>query len=398
MSGRGRAWLWAGVAVVAIAVGLAVCLARPDPAGIRKRAAEGAPARRADTTAAAAVLPQLRDPTPRDRLMRAEAARGVGRTDDALTELARIPEEDSGAPRALVMAAEIDLRRDRVARGEAALQRALRRDPKLAAAHRLLIYIDGMLLRRRALDEHFRALQGLGPLTFDNIFRTGAWSATPSGSRTSGSRTFGGSWRPTRPTGRHAWRWPRPSASLAAGTRRPRYWPLSRSTTPTQQGRSRPGSRLDAGDEAAADALLAEGPLGSPRAGARHPRPARRRARGDAEAAVRHFSCAAFAAEPDDRDTVFGLGAAADDDRRLPGGRRAPLLRRSKRGADTLGALLTRAANPAARRDPAVLRALGAACEAAGRLPEARAWYDLAVGLDASDTAAQAALRRLKPQ
>ena len=73
---------------------------------------------------AAASLAMLRDPTPRDRLMRAEAARGIGRPDEALDELARIPDDDPASTRALVMAAEVELRRDRIAKAEAALKRA----------------------------------------------------------------------------------------------------------------------------------------------------------------------------------------------------------------------------------------------------------------------------------
>jgi hypothetical protein len=42
------------------------------------------------------------------------------------------------------------------------------------------------------------------------------------------------------------------------------------------------------------------------------------------------------------------------------------------------------------------MRALGAACEAVHRLPEARAWYNLAVQANALDAEAQKALYRLR--
>ena len=149
---------------------------------------------------------------------------------------------------------------------------------------------------------------------------------------------------------------------------------------------------LDRGDDRAVEAILAGGP-------ADHPELARLRGRfalahRDGPAAVRHFR-AAYAAEPDDRDTVFGLGTALA----LVGDRAAaaPFLRDSK-AYDTLGALMTRAANPANHKDPALLRALGAACEAVHRLPEARAWYDLAVQTNPVDEEAQKALYRLKPR
>ena len=41
---------------------------------------------------------------------------------------------------------------------------------------------------------------------------------------------------------------------------------------------------------------------------------------------------------------------------------------------------------------------LGAACEAAGRLGEARAWYRLAIARDPLDEASQRALYRLGPR
>ena len=48
------------------------------------------------------------------------------------------------------------------------------------------------------------------------------------------------------------------------------------------------------------------------------------------------------------------------------------------------------------KADPALWHRLGAACEAAGRLPQARAWYLLAVRHDPLDSGAQQALHRLK--
>ena len=48
------------------------------------------------------------------------------------------------------------------------------------------------------------------------------------------------------------------------------------------------------------------------------------------------------------------------------------------------------------RGDAALLRALGAACEKIHRLPEARAWYRLAIDLNPLDPVAQKALYRLE--
>jgi hypothetical protein len=47
------------------------------------------------------------------------------------------------------------------------------------------------------------------------------------------------------------------------------------------------------------------------------------------------------------------------------------------------------------RDDPTAWRELGALCEAAGRLPEARAWYLLVIAKDPLNIPAQEALFRL---
>jgi tetratricopeptide (TPR) repeat protein len=383
---------WAAVAVVLIgALGaLGAWRARgrleADPERIRREAE--ADIRDGRYERAAAALARLREPTSRDRLARAEAARALGRPDEALAELAAIPDGDPAAPRARLMTGEIELRRDRIRRGEEALQAALKLDPTLVPAHRQLIYVDGMLLRRRQLNEHFHALARLGPLNFTDVFnwcltRNAVWephervgdlrrfvAADPDdrGSRVSLAETL-------RQIGR------RDEATRVLSV-------LPDSDPDARAVRAR--IALDRGDDRAVEAILAEGPVD-------HPELARLRGRfalahGDATAAVRHFR-AAYAAEPDDRDTAFGLGTALA----LVGDRAAaePFLRDS-RAYDTLGALMTRAANPANRKDAALLRALGAACEAVRRIPEARAWYNLALQANPLDEEAQKALYRLR--
>ena len=46
-------------------------------------------------------------------------------------------------------------------------------------------------------------------------------------------------------------------------------------------------------------------------------------------------------------------------------------------------------------RDPALLRQLGASCAALDRTAEARAWYELAIEADPTDSESQQALYRL---
>ena len=141
---------------------------KEDPGRIRREAEDDIRAGRYDR--AAVALARLRDPSPRDRLLKGEVALALGRPDEALEELARVPASDPSAPRARLLAGQIELRRGCVRRAEESLRAALQLDRTLVPAQRQLIYIYGMLLRRRELDEHFGALSRLVPMTFDNVF------------------------------------------------------------------------------------------------------------------------------------------------------------------------------------------------------------------------------------
>jgi predicted Zn-dependent protease len=337
---------------------------------------------------AAAALASLSDPTPRDHLLKAQAAKALRRPNQALADLARVPDGDPSAPEARLLAGQIEIQQDRVRRAADALAAALALDPTLVQARRQLIYINGILLRRRALNEHFQALARLAPLTFHEVF---GWCLTRS--------TV---WEPherARVLKRYVAadpddRWSR--TALAETLRR-----IGRRDEAADVLALLPGSdpdarvvrariALDQGDDRQAELILAGGPTD-------HVELAQLRgqlalAHHDAPAAVRHFR-AAYGALPDNRDTVFGLGSALA----LAGDHAAaaPFLRDAK-SYDTLAALLNRAANPANQNDPALLRALGAACESVHRLLEARAWYNLAFQADSLDEEARKALYRLR--
>ena len=124
---------------------------------------------------AAASLARLRNPSSRDYILKARVATALSHPDEALADLAKIPNSDSAAPQARLLAGQIELRRDRIRLAEVSLLAALKLDPTLVQAHRQLVYIDGMLLRRRQLNEHFQALEQLTPMTFDDVF---SWCLT----------------------------------------------------------------------------------------------------------------------------------------------------------------------------------------------------------------------------
>jgi hypothetical protein len=63
---------------------------------------------------------------------------------------------------------------------------------------------------------------------------------------------------------------------------------------------------------------------------------------------------------------------------------------------DALASLVARAASDAGRSDPRLPYRLGAACEAAHRLPEAIAWYKVAFTRDPLDPDVRSALERLE--
>jgi tetratricopeptide (TPR) repeat protein len=387
---RGRARLWIAAAFIPAIGALVVWGAWKregvDPDQVRQEAESDVQSGRYER--AAALLGTLRTPTSRDYLLKAQVAKGLSHAGEALADLAEIPDTDPVAAQARLLAGQIELRRDRIRFAEQALLAALKLDPTLVQAHRELLYIYATLLRRRELNEHFQALERLTPMTFDNVFhwcltRNTVWephdrmmdltkfvAADPEDrwSRVALAEVL-------RQVGRRE-----EAANLLAV--------LPESDPDARAVRAR--LALDRGDDRAVESILAEG-------AADHPELARLRgwfalAHGNGPAAVRHFR-AAFAAEPDDSNTVFGLGTALA----LAGDRvgAEPFLRESK-AFDTLGALLTRAANPANHQDTALMRALGAACEAVHRRPEARAWFNLALQTNPLDEEAQKALYRFR--
>ena len=209
-----------------------------------------------------------------------------------------------------------------------------------------MIYIYGMLLRRRELYAEFLALSRLVPLTFTNVFD---WSPHPQqlvGAEGADARSSGVTSTPTPTTAasrlalaenlRHG-RPPRRGREVLA--------PLPASDPDARAIRVR--LALDRGDDRKAEALLAEGPTD-------HAELARLRGRlragraATGPAAVKHFR-AAYKAEPDDRDTLFGLGQALT----LAGDRAAaaPYLDAARK-LDAVGALIQRAAVKSNQRRP----------------------------------------------
>jgi predicted Zn-dependent protease len=308
-----------------------------------------------------------------ERLLRAQTARERGRIDDALAALDGVPE--SGPDAALIWRSRglLQFERNRAVPAEAALLESLKHDPKMAEARRGLIDLYAIQGRRGELGAQFRALARQGALTFDDLYlwclgrRLDVGPAELAAKQEAMLRNEPGD-RVTRlalvESHRRLGRLAEAEAGLA---------PLPAADPEARAARARVAIDRGAVDEAAR--ILSEGP-------ADHPALEKLRGRlalGRGErSAVDHFR-AALAADPEDRDTLFGLGQGL----RLSGQASAarPYLE-AARARDHLEWLVQNARSSFERDDPKALSALGDACRSLGRLHEAHGWYRLALDRD----------------
>jgi tetratricopeptide (TPR) repeat protein len=335
-------------------------------------------------------LRQLREPTPLDWLLRAQLALVQNHPDEALADLSRVPDDHYMAPQARLLAGQLELRRDRVRFAELALREAVRLSPDLVQAHRELIYIYGMQLRRKEISREFLALSQLVDLTFDNAFhwcllRNNVWearevvqslsryvAADPQDrwSRLAIAENF-------RRMGQHA----EAERTLA---------PLPREDPEANVIRIQ--IAVDSQDRQCAEELLALGRDDDPELARLRGREAL--ARRDAQGALRYFRIA-YAADPDNGEVVRGLYSTLE---LLGKTEEAGPLRERARNLDVLNKLILRVdtgSNRKAQRDADLMRQLGAVCAALNRTAEARTWLKLAIARDPLDAEAQKALFRL---
>jgi tetratricopeptide (TPR) repeat protein len=332
-------------------------------------------------------LGRLREPTPLDWLLRAQLAMARDRTDQALADLAQVPDYHYMAAQARLMAGQLELRRDRLRFAEEAFHAALRLDPKLVQAHRELIYIYGMQLRRPELNAEFHALSSLSTLSFEETFH---WCLLRNES-----------WEPSEVVPILAKyvavdpgdRWSR--LALSENDRRMGLLDEAESALAglaaddSEATAARARIAFDRNDEARAEYLLTSGPAGDPLLARLRGRLAL--ARRDARAALHHFQIA-YAADPESRETLSGLVSALVT---LGDTKSAAPLREISANLAKLGSLVQRAGSKGTREDPKLPRLLGAACAALHRDAEARAWYKVAIARDPLDSTSQQALFQL---
>ena len=386
-----KAWkvgLGAAIALAILAGGAYLARRQADPEALWTRAKEEFEARRFDRSAALLDrVAALRAATPLDHLLRAQLEMAAGRTDPALAELDALPDDHPLAPQARLQAGQLELRRNRFVPAEHQFRRALKLDPGRIQARRELIYIFGMQLRRAELNANFRALAELAPLNYGEAF---LWCLTR-----------GVTWEPLElittlskcveadPSDR----WSR--LALAESLREVSRLDDAEATL-APLGPDDPDARaarvrlaLAQGDDADAEALLAAGP--DDHLGLALLRGQFALVHNDGRAALRHYRIANDRA-PHTREPAFGLGQALQ----MTGdaAAAAPYLEEARKH-DKLGSLVQKAASDANRADPALIRDLAAACVAVGRLPEARAWYNIAIARDPLDAQAQQGIDRI---
>jgi tetratricopeptide (TPR) repeat protein len=388
-----RVWIWRlSLCVVVLAVGYgglrAMRRAATNPEEIWKQAEADLEAGKLDSVdRAAEQLSHLRKPNPLDWFLRGQLAVARHHVDEAIDFLSRVPDDHYLAARARLLAGQTELRRSRVRYAEEWLIAATRLDPRLVQAHRELIYIYATQLRRAKLNAEFTALSELTDLSFDNAFH---WGLLRSNSWEPGKEINGLSqFIDADPRDR----WSR--LALAENYRR-----MGRSDDAEQTLAGLPSGEpevidllvrveLDRSDLEQAERLLANGPTGEPLLARLRGRLAL--AQADTKSAVANFRIA-FAADPLNRETLFGLTAAlvlsGDPNAALP-------YRRTAANLDRFNSLIQRAAARGARADANLMRQLGAACAVLQLNAEARAWYKLAISANPLDSESQEALYRL---
>ena len=339
---------------------------------------------------ASSIWPASDEPTTLDWGLKARLAMAENRPEEALAALAQVPDDHALASWARLSSGQLELRRNRLPTAESFLKQALELDPTLVPARRELIYILAMQTRREELDQAFEDLSEHSKLTYRERW---IWCMVPDliwwipGEHLEALEPC----LEADPTDR----WTR--LALAEDLRRlARYGqaesilePLPALDPEAQALRAQ--LALEQGDAKKAAEIVRTGALD-------HPGLARLRgqlamSRRETDEALHQFQLA-YDAQPDRRESASNLGRAL-----LLAGKEEearPYLQAVEK-LDYLSTLLLRAEKPEGANDQDLLKNLGAACEAVGRLPEARAWYGLAIESDPLDRQAQQALYRLKP-
>jgi tetratricopeptide (TPR) repeat protein len=332
-------------------------------------------------------LRDLRPPTEDDCLTLARLAMSTGRTEEALAEFARVSDGHPTAALARLWEGQLELRIHRARDAESSVKRALAIDPSLVEARRLLVYLYGIQRRCDDLSAQFATLAERDFITFDQmsvwcLIGIAPWhpqeilpvlaafvQADPDdrASRLALAEAFGS-------LGEH---------ENVEGVLKhlPATDPDARAIL----------ARIahDRGDAEAVESLLAHGS---------DDHPILQYYRG--QLAIRHRDLPAVlghfrkwtAADPHDRNRLYMLGDALVKSGKYVEGE---IYLQAARDHQALYELIERASSEAGRQDLDLLKELGAAYERVGLIPQAKAWYKLALVRDPADAGVQGALYHL---
>ncbi len=360
-----------------------------DPNTLYDRALEQVEA--GDFASARSTLARLRNervPTPLDHGLQARVDIADGRIDEAIKELDAIPDDHALATWARLRAGQLERSRNRFRMAETYFRKVIGLDPKRPEPRRELIYVLGMQLRRQDMHEQFRAIALDSPLTAKEIYvwcliRDLAWweaseqvpvlekaiAADPEDDRS----------RAALAEILH-----RQSETVKA------LGVLEADPVGSRYVRARKLEILL--DRDGQDAIVEELSKFDPD----DPLVATLRGRialidGNAAEAVRCFEIASKS-EPGRRQVISELGRAM----LLAGHKdKGQALTKLAGRIDVLNNLLLKKENTVEASGPDQWKELAKACEAAGRYPEARAWYGLILAKVPLDQESQSAIFRI---
>jgi tetratricopeptide (TPR) repeat protein len=309
------------------------------------------------------------------------------RNDRALELLNQIPESSKTAPMARRISGQVHLRAGRLVPAEKDFLTAIRLDPTEITAHRELIYIYGLQLRRKELRNIFEKLSRISPMRFQNVFH---WCLTR-----------GNDWEPQEIVD--------DMTKFLAADPSDKWSMIALSRSLRRQVKLDEAENAlkplpDADPDAAAlraqlaldrnDADKARSILQNTKADNFELSMLRAQmalAEGGLDEAEKQFRIAAKI-DPDNRDAVVGLArtlaAAGKKDE-------AKFYQERSTNLDRLASLIQEAAKPGAEKVADLPKRLATACEAVGHLPEARAWWGVMADINPLDSEAQQAIYRI---
>jgi tetratricopeptide (TPR) repeat protein len=388
---RRKTWAFAGVILFGLGSALVSVRDRGHSSSGELVAAARLALKNRQWDRAEALLTQRAErgsPTIDDLALRAELELGRGRFDQAVNLLVGVPESDPLAPRARLVAGQIERSRDRARWAESRFLEAIRLDPKLAPSHRELILLYAMQARRAELNARFRALADLGPLGFDDVF---VWTTSLENLWVNGvSQSNLERFLAADPEDRLS-RLVLAEVLLRSNQLEESEALLHHLADSDPDARTLKISialarmRLDE-----VRSLLSEGP-------AEHVGLALLRGKlairmEDAAAAARQFRIV-LGEDPTNCEALQGLSLVL---MQLGDRQAAAVAQKQVEQRFRLSSLLTKLKTNDIRHDKALLTQVGAACENLGQVPEARAWYRLALAEDPLDPAIQKCLYRLR--